>query len=290
MIDGEGSFMAIIHWNNEQKKVVQVFSVFQISLHKRDLPLLLQLQNYFGGIGFISKSKTQNIVKYSIKSIKDLTNILIPHFDKYPLLTQKSADFILFKQIVELLKNKEHFSLDGLHKIINIKASMNLGLSEVLKSNFIKFKPVDRPLILTNNIPNAKWLSGFVSGEGNFDVSIIHNSKQKLGYQVKLRFRISQHVRDLKLMELLINYLGAGRIELNSSKSIVSLTIVKFSDLNNKIIPFLEKNTLHGVKILDFLDFCAVAKLMNEGKHLTIEGLELIRTIKSKMNTNRKLE
>ena len=115
MIDGEGSFSAIIHWNNEHKKVVQVYSVFQISLHKRDLPLLLQIQKYFGGIGFITKSKTQNIVKYSIKSIKDLTNILIPHFEKYPLLTQKSADFILFKQIVELIKNKEHLSLYGLH-------------------------------------------------------------------------------------------------------------------------------------------------------------------------------
>lgn len=81
-------------------KKLQVFSVFQISLHKRDLPLLLQLKKYFGGIGFISKSKTQNIVKYSIKSIKYLTNILIPHFLSYLLLTQKSADFILFKQII----------------------------------------------------------------------------------------------------------------------------------------------------------------------------------------------
>jgi hypothetical protein len=39
-----------------------------------------------------------------------------------------------------------------------------------------------------------------------------------------------------------------------------------------------------GFKELDYLNWCKIAKLMNEGKHLTVEGLELIREIKSKMN------
>jgi len=62
--------------------------------------------------------------------------------------------------------------------------------------------------------------------------------------------------------------------------------ITKFVDLTNKIIPLFEQ----GVKYLDFIDFCAVAKLMNEGKHLTIEGFNLIRKIKDKMNTKRKID
>jgi len=49
-----------------------------------------------------------------------------------------------------------------------------------------------------------------------------------------------------------------------------------------------EKNLIHDVKQLDFLDFCKVRKLMNEGKHLTKDGLNLIRTIKSGMNKGRK--
>jgi hypothetical protein len=70
------------------------------------------------------------------------------------LLTQKAADFILFKQIVELIKNKEHLSIEGLTKIINIKASLNLGLSEILKTNFNKINPVKRPIINTTKIPD----------------------------------------------------------------------------------------------------------------------------------------
>ena len=51
-----------------------------------------------------------------------------------------------------------------------------------------------------------------------------------------------------------------------------------------------EQNPIQGVKQLDFLDFSEVAKLMSEGKHLTPEGLELIRAIKNKMNTQRKID
>jgi len=63
---------------------------------------------------------------------------------------------------------------------------------------------VDRPLIFTKNIVDNNWIAGFVSGEGKFYINI-HNSKShKTGYQVQLRFRVSQNERDIQLMELLI--------------------------------------------------------------------------------------
>jgi hypothetical protein len=42
-----------------------------------------------------------------------------------------------------------------------------------------------------------------------------------------------------------------------------------------------------GIKENDFSDWCKVAKLMNDGSHLTNEGLNLIRTIKDGMNSCR---
>lgn len=104
-----------------------------MGLHKRDLTLLLLLQQILGGVGTIYEYPTINKVNYSINSKKDLTN-LINHLQKYPLLTKKAADFILFKEVVEMFHNKAHLSIQGLNQIINIKASMNLGLSDFLKS------------------------------------------------------------------------------------------------------------------------------------------------------------
>jgi hypothetical protein len=53
------------------------------------------------------------------------------------------------------------------------------------------------------------------------------------------------------------------------------------------LIPFFEKYPISGIKYLDFADFCQVAELMKESKHLTKEGLEEIKRIKQQMNSGR---
>lgn len=175
-------------------------------------------------MGSIYRNPTLNKVNYSIDSKKDLINLII-HLDKYYLLTQKAADYNLFKEAVKLMSNKTHLSIEGLNKIINIKASMNLGLSDFLKSEFKDFIPVDRQVINTLNIPDPNWIAGFVTGDGNFDVRITQQSTNKIGYRVQLRIRISQHERDIKLMELLAKYLGSGKIYKYPGKAAVVLTI-----------------------------------------------------------------
>jgi hypothetical protein len=75
-----------------------------IELHKRDLAVLLGIQKFFGGIGKINHLPKKGHVVYSVTSVKDLHNVIIPHFTKYPILTIKRFTFILFKEIVELLK------------------------------------------------------------------------------------------------------------------------------------------------------------------------------------------
>jgi hypothetical protein len=53
------------------------------------------------------------------------------------------------------------------------------------------------------------------------------------------------------------------------------------------MIPMFNKHKIIGVKSLDYLDFCLAAELVNKKDHLTLEGLEEIRKIKSRMNKNR---
>jgi hypothetical protein len=152
-----------------------------------------------------------------------------------------------------LISNKAHLTLEGLKHIVNIKASMNLGLSEILKSEFIGYMPVKRPIIIANSIPHPSWVSGFVSGEGNFDVRISPSST-KVGHRVQMRFRIFQHERDLRLMELILKLFGTGNIYKYNGKYAVSLTIIKTSDIINIIIPFFKEYPLVGVKLLDYQD------------------------------------
>ena len=97
--------------------------------------MLVNFKKFLGGIGNIYISSNRDIVTYIISSKKDL-DILIDHFYRFPLLSQKAADFILFKKVLELIKIKAHLNKEGLLNIVNIKGSMNLGLSEKLKIEY----------------------------------------------------------------------------------------------------------------------------------------------------------
>lgn len=285
LIDAEGCFTTSIYKDTSYKSGWRVQPFFQIGLNIRDKELLCQLQEFFGGVGTFRIDARNNIIIYSVSNRKDLKNIIIPHFKVYPLLTQKGADLLLFEQIVELMAQGAHQKNEGLQQIINIKASLNLGISDILKSEFNQTVPVERLIIETKNIPDPHWVSGFASGESNF-YSGIKESQNKKGHIVFIRFTISQHARDTQLLELLINYLDAGRLDKN--KAIVNLVVDRFSDLRDKIIPFFNKYPVLGIKNLDYSDWCRIANLKNAGAHLTFEGLEEIKKIKSGMNRGRK--
>ena len=63
--------------------------------------------------------------------------------------------------------------------------------------------------------------------------------------------------------------------------------VSKFRDLSDKIILFLKEYPIIGIKSKDFEDFCTVVDMMKDKKHLSFEGVEQIRIIKSGTNTGR---
>lgn len=83
------------------------------------------------------------------------------------------------------------------------------------------------------------------------------------------------------------NCLACGYLQEIPLNSRVNFLVTKFSDIFNVVVPFFNKYPLQGSKNLDFQDFCLIVKLMSEKKHLTLEGLEIIKQIKSGMNTGR---
>lgn len=284
LIDGEGSFNVIVVKHDSRRLGWGVELNFQIGLHTKDLNLLFLLQKYLANAGSINISQNKEIVNYSINSLEGLKR-LIYHLDNYPLQTQKRADYLLFKQVYLLIEKKQHLTFKGFNDIINIKASMNWGLSDIMKSRFPNHKPVIRPKFdnKQERSINPYWLAGFISAEGNFDVRI-PTTTSKLGYRVQLRFRITQHNRDIELMESIVNYLKCGKVYKYGGKSAVVYTVVDINDITNIIIPLLETHTVIGTKYYDYLDWCKIHDLITNGLHLTTEGIESIRKIKSHMN------
>lgn len=96
LIDGEGSFSVMVTQRNTAKANWRVQVVFQISLHKRDRDLLNLIQDFFSNVG-AQYVHSEDMVSYRVYRVEDLKNVIIPHFDKFPLQTHKRADFELFK-------------------------------------------------------------------------------------------------------------------------------------------------------------------------------------------------
>ena len=281
-VDGEGCFSLSIYKQGKNLTGWQVKPIFSISLHNKDIKLLEAIQRTLK-TGKIYKHGVDSI-QYRVSSLKNL-QIITDHFDSYPLITQKSADYLLFKQAIAIIKNKEHLSIEGLLKLVGIKATLNWGLSDKFKESFPLAKPVVRPSVIYNplnvKIKNLNWIRGFIEAEGSFQVLIQNNRN------VSLRFSITQHIKDEELLKDIATYLNYGRYYKSPTRDEGQYLVTVFSDINDKLIPFLNEYPLLGVKKEDYLDFVQIAELIKSKAHLTDEGLERIKLIKSNINRKR---
>lgn len=242
----------------------------------------------FFGVGRLT-AVSENYVQYWVGALEDIL-VIINHFNNYPLITQKWSDYQLFKQAVELVERKEHLTPEAgcLKKIVSIRAVLNKGLSEDLRAAFPDVVPSIRPKVQNIIVPDPNWISGFVDGEGCFNVRFTKTSK---GDSVNLRFLVTQHARDAEVLKSLVDYFGCGRYCVRLSTSLHGdYVVTKFEDIRCKIIPFFDKYPLQSEKYLDFLDFKKIMLLKgNTYVSLTKESLAEIKQIKSRMNKGRKI-
>jgi len=286
--DGESTFSFTISRNNTQKGWI-IYPSFSIELHGKDINLLKKIQYYFK-VGKIVTRTRDNQVIYAVKSVKDLNEVIIPHFSKYPLLTQKRVDFELFKEAIELLVNKKHLTEKGLKELFSVRASLGKGLSDKLVNIYPDLLPKEKPIVNTVAVKDNNWLAGFVDAEGCFECVIRKHPTVKVDYQVAVRFTIIQHSRDTKLLNIIKDHLGCGVVRIDPIKPQSTLTVTSLSEILNTIIPFFDEYPMQGNKLLDYQDFCKIAFLMKDKLHLTTEGLKDILDLKTKMNSKRNLK
>ena len=136
---------------------------------------------------------------------------------------------------------------------------------------------------------NPYWVSGFVDGEGTFYVGINKNTTMTVGYQVLPEFRIVQHKKDIKLLHELKKYFNCGVVRINHDDRF-EIRIRSIEHINDNVIPHFNKYQLITQKKFDFIKFKKIINLINQGKHVTKNGLIQIIDISSKMNRKEKIK
>ncbi len=139
-IDGEGCFS--VSFTKRQRFIVgwETKPSFSVSQNHDRAEVLYQIQSYFGGIGFMRRDMSDKTLKYEVRKLDDLLNKIIPHFERYSLISSKNKDFLLFQKICLLMKDNHHKNLVGLEKIVDIAFKMNSsGRRKYNKQDIINF-------------------------------------------------------------------------------------------------------------------------------------------------------
>lgn len=108
----------------------------------------------------------------------------------------------------------------------------------------------------------------------------------KTGFQVLLNFCITQHIRDMALMNKLIPFFGCGYLKKDGPTK-VQFTIRNVAHLQTHLFPLLDAYPLQTQKGLDAKAFREAHAMIMNKEHLTVEGINKIRKIKSTMNRAR---
>jgi hypothetical protein len=152
-VDAEGCFLVSIVKNDNLRTGWEVICRFKIGLHTKDYLLLEQIKTYFG-VGTLTINVKNNSCVFEVTSLEGIINNLLPHFHKHPLISNKLADYLLFKEVVLIMQQKGHLTVPGLQTIVNLRAALNNGLSDTLKEAFPLTVSSVRPIVPESIIPD----------------------------------------------------------------------------------------------------------------------------------------
>ena len=128
-VEGEGCFAITISKHKTKKLGLDARLSFEIELRGDDKPILEMIRDTFG-CGNIydlnyERYKWMPHVKYHVRGMKAINEIIIPFFKAYPLKGKKSKDFYLFCEAAEIFNKKEHLTAKGIVKLENLRKFMN---------------------------------------------------------------------------------------------------------------------------------------------------------------------
>ena len=137
LTEGEGCFCIALALRRKLRTGLEVRPSFALSLNEKDFELLRDLQAFFG-CGWIRESKSDRTFKYEARSVQDLLDSIIPHFESHPLRGSKATSFAAFANVCRMVEQGDHLRRDGVRHIIDIAYEMNLGKRRLTRDDLLR--------------------------------------------------------------------------------------------------------------------------------------------------------
>ena len=123
-VDGEGCFTVSISPRAKLAVGWEVRPSLSASQNEDRAEVLHAIQEFFG-CGSIRPDRSDKTLKWETRRLDDLVERVVPHFDRFPLLSGKRSDFERFAAVCRLLVAREHLTKSGLIRIVELVREMN---------------------------------------------------------------------------------------------------------------------------------------------------------------------
>lgn len=122
--DGEESFnISLINREKDYKHGWKISLCFNISQKDDTIPKLFKNSLGCGRIRY----RKDGICYFDVRKTEDLLNIVLPFFNKFPLLSKKKKTFLIFSKALEIVNKKEHLTIAGIKEILKLRKMIVVG-------------------------------------------------------------------------------------------------------------------------------------------------------------------
>lgn len=275
LVDGDGMFGCII--SKSKNSISLEFKITALS--NTSYKLLQDLKLFFNCGRIAIDNRKDGTLKYVVTDLTSIIEKIIPHFDNYPLQGSKELNFLTFKEIALLMKDKKHLTSEGFNLILAKYKTMNKNRKFSEKYEYLLNKSF--------NI-NKDWILGFIESEGTFYCFIGNVIENKIP-KVYNTLEIAQATHELPLLKNIIKYLGVGYLKPkpqgDNLEDVLKLRSVSRVVCNNpdNIIIFLGHKPFKTLKQNDYILWKEFYNLVKNKAHYNKEGLFKILEIKKRM-------
>lgn len=217
----------------------------EISFHIADISLAYYIKKRIGYGNVTKYTHTNNAIRYSVWNKEGIKVIL---------------NFV----------NGKFFTK---YKIDQIKKFKHTDKLELLPSIYERYP--DDICKQKNWILSNSWLCGFTDADGSFTIHLSKSATHKLGYNLKLEYKIVQKYEEI-ILALKKTF---GGFSYYDSKGFVYR--YRFASLKEQhiIIDYFDKFQLNSSKYIRYLKWRKCYRLYLERQHLTLLGIQKILNI-----------
>jgi LAGLIDADG endonuclease len=206
-------------------------------------------------------------------------------FEKHPVRGSKFLSYKIFKEVVLMVKNKKHLTLEGTIQIINLSYFMNnettLRTEETRTNcmnkliskygtlpNIIK---IELPIVEKTTFPlNLEFIRGLVDGDGSFNVSF-RTTRIRIG----VNFTVVSELSSISVLNQLIDYFNCGAVyKLPSNAARYQVQTV--DDILNNILPKFKGIKFNTYKHYHFETTIKVCEIIKNTGYKTKQELKNI--------------